>query len=96
MKLINKCLKVFSSIQKDKLLHYIVAYLLTELSLTILTILDASRTLNMLITFAVLSNIIIFKEYYDKNNDGTCEMKDIIAGYLGVLTKFVFFCVVTL
>lgn len=73
---LNKVYKKLLSNHMDKLLHFLVAFVITTLGTLIFSFLQM---------FLIVFVISVIKEIYDKMRYGTPEHKDVIAGLLGSL-----------
>lgn len=86
---ILKLSRMIELIQKDKLLHYIVAYLIFDICFSVGERYDINTYLNSLIAFGVSTIAIFLKEVLDEIDYNGWSWGDILAGYLGVLTKII-------
>lgn len=91
--MINKLCKLICDIPKDKILHYFIAYIIIDICFSTLCHFNISILFNVLISFDVATVAIFGKEILDeKLYNGWCWF-DILAGYLGVISKI---CVIVI
>ena len=89
--MISKLCYKLANIAKDKLLHYFISYLIVDFYLSIGYCINLSNWLNILIAVSVVSLCIFGKETIDQIKYKGWDWKDILAGYLGVITKLILF-----
>lgn len=95
--MINKLLNMVTSLSKDKILHYFIAYILFDIVLSIGIACNLNVWINLLISISIITLFIIGKEVYDYfNPKGVVDAKDIYAGYLGACTKLIIFTITLL
>lgn len=94
--MISKICNWFGKIPVDKLLHFIVAYLILDIILSTGLRLNLNVILTI-ITAVVLTSLLIFgKESYDEKEYNGWNWKDILAGYIGVFAKLLVFLILIL
>lgn len=74
-------------IPKDKILHYFISYLILDICLSVLEHFDVTTWLSIVISLSVVSIAIFGKEAIDEKQYHGWDWYDILAGYLGVITK---------
>lgn len=89
--MINKLFIKIGSIPKDKILHFLIPYLVADVCFTLGAIINLSLLLTLLISILVPSVLILGKELLDQIRYKGWDNKDIIAGYVGVGVKLVLF-----
>lgn len=81
-----KMLMLIGSIQKDKLLHAFVSYIIYDLSFNITKVFDIKNLFCILISIITTSVFIIGKEIIDAYTpNNKADYKDIIASYIGLI-----------
>lgn len=93
--MINKLCNLIGRIPKDKILHYFISYLIFDLSLSICSHFNLINWITISISTIIVSFAIFIKETIDKKTTGW-SWSDIVAGYLGTITKLGFFLIETL
>lgn len=78
-----------SKIPKDKLLHYIAGYVIFDCCFTFIYNFDISNILNILTSFLITTAFILGKEIIDEELYNGFDIYDIIASYIGVITKVI-------
>lgn len=92
-----KILNRIANIPKDKILHFILCYILTDLILSILYTCYVSIFNSVYITLAFTTIVIFAKEFLDKYVQKTFfDWKDVLAGYIGVILKIVIYLLTVL
>lgn len=89
--MISKFYYKLANIAKDKLLHYFISYLIADFYLSIGYSIGLINWLSLLIAVSVASLCIFGKETLDQIKYKGWDWKDILAGYLGVITKLILF-----
>lgn len=80
-------------IPHDKVLHYFISYLILDICLSLCLHYNVTTWLSIVISLSVVSIVIFGKEAIDeKQYHGWCWY-DILAGYLGTITKLGLFLV---
>lgn len=84
--MIEKMLNIIGNIPKDKLLH---SYIVLIISLICYDVLDLvlPKLWNIIVTIIISTMIMLWKEWYDSKRNCThsVEVKDIVAGYGGLI-----------
>ena len=83
-------------ISKDKILHYLLSYIIFDFFLCLFERFNLSDWLNITLSLVIVSIAIIGKEVIDEKEYNGWDLYDILAGYLGVITKLVFLLIVIL
>lgn len=83
-------------IDKDKILHYLLSYVIFDFFLSLFERFDLSDWLNITLSLVIVSIAIFGKEAIDEKEYNGWDWYDILAGYLGVLTKLGFFLIMIL
>lgn len=94
--MISKLCYKLANIAKDKLLHYFISYLIVDFCLSIGYCINLNNWINILIAISIASICIFGKETIDQIKYNGWDWKDILAGYLGVITKIILFLPMTL
>ena len=94
--MISKLCTFIASVDKDKLLHFIISYIIFDFCLSILCRFPLPTFINILTSFTIVSVFIVGKEIIDKIDYNGFDWKDILAGYLGVLVKLILFIIMIL
>jgi hypothetical protein len=89
--MISKLYYKLANIAKDKLLHYFISYIIVDFCLSISYCIGLTNWLSLLIAVSVASLCIFGKETLDQIKYKGWDWKDILAGYLGVITKLILF-----
>lgn len=82
-------------IHKDKILHYFLSYFIFDTCLSVCVHFDVTTWLSVVISLFVVSIAIFGKEAIDEKEYCGWSWMDILAGYLGVITKLGLFLVQT-
>lgn len=80
-------------IPHDKVLHYFISYLILDTCLSVCVHFDVTTWLSIVVSLSVVSIVIFGKETIDEKQYHGWSWMDIIAGYLGVITKLGLFLV---
>lgn len=80
-------------IAKDKILHFLLCYLIVDYCLSIGQHFNLSILLNSIIAFVVVSAMIFLKETVDEKQYHGWDWYDILAGYIGVIAKTIAFTI---
>lgn len=83
-------------IAKDKILHFLLSYMIFDYTLSACVRLDFSLLLTFTFSLLIVSCAIIGKEFIDKKEYNSFDWWDIVAGYLGVIVKLIPFLVMIL
>lgn len=89
--MISKIYYKLANVAKDKLLHYFISYLIVDFYLSISCYISLPIWINLLIAIGIASLCIFGKELIDQIRYKGWDWKDILAGYLGVITKLILF-----
>lgn len=91
--MISNIFHLIGRIPHDKVLHYFMSYLIFDTCLSICVHYNIANFLSIVIALLVVSIAIFGKEAIDKKQyKGWCWY-DILAGYLGTITKLSLFLV---
>ena len=82
-------------IPKDKILHYFLSYFILDTCLSICGHLNVTAWISVVISLSIVSIAIFGKEAIDEKEYCGWSWMDILAGYLGVITKLGLFLVQT-
>lgn len=94
--MISKLCYLIGRIPKDKILHYFISYLILDICLSIFRHFAINTLISVVISFSIVSIAIFGKEAIDEKRYNGWSWIDIIAGYLGVITKLGLFLVQTI
>ena len=82
-------------IPHDKVLHYFLSYLIFDTCLSLCLHYNVTTWISIIISFFIVSIAIFGKESIDEKEYCGWSWMDILAGYLGVITKLGLFLVQT-
>lgn len=91
--MINKLCTYISGFAKDKILHFLVGYIVLDFCLSLGQQFNFGVILNSILSYAIVSVLIISKEFLDKKQSNSFNWCDILVGYLGVIVKFIIFII---
>lgn len=94
--MISKICQHIAKIEKDKLLHFIIPYIIFDFCLTIISKLPVHNILNIIISIIITSIFVIGKEIIDKIKYNGFDWKDILAGYIAITFKLILFIILIL
>lgn len=94
--MISKLCYWIGRIPKDKILHYFISYFILDTFLSIFGYFNVTSLISVVISFSIVSIAIFGKEAIDEKRYNGWSWIDIIAGYLGVITKLGLFLVQTI
>lgn len=80
-------------ISHDKVLHYFISYLILDICLSLCLHYNVTTWLSIVISLSVVSIAIFGKEAIDEKQYKSWCWYDILAGYLGTITKLGLFLV---
>lgn len=80
-------------IPHDKVLHYFISYLILDICLSLCLYYNVITWLSIVISLSIVSIAIFGKEAIDEKQYHGWSWLDILAGYLGVTTKFGLFLI---
>lgn len=80
-------------IPHDKVLHYFISYLILDICLSVCEHFDVTTWLSIVISLSIVSIAIFSKEAIDEKQYKSWCWYDILAGYLGIITKLGLFLV---
>ena len=83
-------------IPHDKVLHYFISYLILDICLSLCLYYNVITWLSIVISLSIVSIAIFGKEAIDEKQYHGWSWLDILAGYLGVITKLGLFLVQTI
>lgn len=78
---------------KDKILHFLLGYVICDYSLSIFGRTGWNYHISLILSIIAVTIFIIGKEIIDKKSGELFDKKDILAGYLGVLLKIISFLI---
>jgi hypothetical protein len=84
-----------SRVNKDKLLHFVAAYLIADIAISVSTMLQLGTIWTIIVSFVVTSLALFGKEINDKIEYDGFDFKEILAGYLAYIVKFILFMIIT-
>lgn len=90
--MISKLCNWIAKIPHDKLLHFIIVYLITDFVLSISHVVNYTPT----IATAVITVFIFLKEHIDEYKYNGFSWLDVLAGYIGYITKIIIFIIANL
>ena len=93
--MISKLCYWIGRIPKDKILHYFLPYFIFDTFLSIFGHFAVNTLISVVISFSIVSIAIFGKEAIDEKEYCGWSWMDILAGYLGVITKLGLFLVQT-
>lgn len=85
-----------SRIAKNKILHFLISYMIFNYTTSACIRLNFPLWLNLTISLLVVSCAIIGKELIDKKEYNGFDWWDIVAGYLGVVANLIPFLIMIL
>lgn len=80
-------------IDKDKILHFLVCYVIFDYCLSIGEHFNFNIILTLISSFIIISSLIFLKEVIDENKYNGFDWYDILAGYIGVIAKTIPFII---
>ena len=80
-------------IPPDKVLHYFISYLILDICLSLCLHYNVTTWLSIIISLSIVSIAIFGKEAIDEKRYNGWSWYDILAGYLGTITKLILFLV---
>lgn len=90
--MISKLCSYIASFPKDKILHFLLCYIMFDYLLVFSSRLISNIELATLVAFGIMNIIIYGKELYDSTKpNNKFDWHDVIAGYLGIELKFIIF-----
>ena len=84
---------LIGKIDKDKILHFLICYVIFDCCLSIGEHFNFNTELTFIGSFIIVSFLIFLKEVIDKNEYNGFNWYDILAGYIGVITKIIPFMI---
>lgn len=94
--MISKLCYWIGRIHHDKVLHYFISYLILDICLSLCLHYNVTTWLSIVISLSIVSIAIFGKEAIDEKQYNSWSWLDILAGYLGVITKLGLFLVQTI
>lgn len=88
----NICYRI-GRIAKDKILHFLICYVIFDYCLSIGEHFNFKTTLTFISSFIIISSLIFLKEAIDENKYNGFDWYDILAGYIGVIAKTIPFII---
>lgn len=80
----NKLLSFLSNIPKDKLLHYVYAQWIFVI-IACISKLFLNSLYSLIVSLLLTTTIMIYKEKYDKHNNGSVEVYDVLIGLIAIM-----------
>lgn len=80
-------------IAKDKILHFLICYIIFDYCLSIGEYLNFNIELTFISSFVIVSFLIFWKEVIYKKQYNHFNWYNILAGYIGVITKIIPFMI---
>lgn len=88
----NICNRI-GRIAKDKILHFLICYVIFDYCLSIGEHFNFNIILTFISSFIIISSLIFLKEVIDENKYNGFDWYNIIAGYIGVIAKTIPFII---
>ena len=80
-------------IDKDKILHFLICYIIFDYSLSIGEYLNFNIELTFISSFVIVSFLIFWKEAINKKQHNRFDGYNIFVGYIGVIAKIISFMI---
>lgn len=80
-------------IAKDKILHFLICYIVFDYCLSIGKYFNFNIKLTFISSFIIVSFLIFLKEAIDEKQYNGFDWYDILAGYIGVIAKTIPFMI---
>ena len=80
-------------IAKDKILHFLICYIIFDYCLSIEEYLNFNIELTFISSFVIVSFLIFWKEAINKKQYNSFDCYNILAGYIGVIAKIIPFMI---
>ena len=91
--MISNICRLIGKIDKDKILHFLICYVIFDYCLSIGEHFNFNIILTLISSFIIVSFLIFWKEIIDKNEYNGFNWCDIFAGYIGVIAKTIPFMI---
>ena len=91
--MISNICRWIGRINKDKILHFLICYVIFDYCLSIGEHLNFNTELTFISSFVIVSFLIFWKEAIDENQYNGFNWSDILAGYIGVIVKTIPFMI---
>ena len=91
--MISNICRWIANIYKDKILHFLICYIIFDYCLSIGEHFNFNTELTFISSFVIVSFLIFWKEVIDKKQYNCWDWYDILAGYIGVITKTIPFMI---
>ena len=91
--MISNICRWIANIDKDKILHFLICYVIFDCCLSIGEHFNFNTELTFIGSFIIISFLIFWKEAIDKNQYNGFDWCDILAGYIGVIAKTIPFMI---
>ena len=91
--MISNICRFIGKINKDKILHFLICYVIFDYCLSIEEHFNFNIMLTFISSFIIISSLIFLKEVIDKNEYNGFDWYDILAGYIGVIAKTISFII---
>ena len=91
--MISNICRLIGKIDKDKILHFLICYVIFDYCLSIGEHFNFNIILTLISSFIIISSLIFLKEVIDENEYNGFNWYDILAGYIGVIAKTIPFMI---
>ena len=91
--MISNICHLIGRIDKDKILHFLICYIIFDYCLSIGEYFNFNTKLTFISSFIIVSFLIFLKEVIDENEYNGFNWCDIFAGYIGVIAKTIPFMI---
>ena len=91
--MISNICRLIGKIDKDKILHFLICYIIFDYCLSIGEHFNFNIILTLIGSFIIISFLIFLKEIIDENKYNDFNWYDILAGYIGVIAKTIPFMI---
>lgn len=91
--MINNICYWIGRITKNKILHFLICYIIFDYCLSIGEYLNFNIELTFISSFVIVSFLIFWKEAINKKQYNHFDEYNIIAGYIGVIAKIIPFMI---
>ena len=91
--MISNICHLIGKIDKDKILHFLICYIIFDYCLSIGEHFNFNIILTLISSFIIISSLIFLKEVIDEKEYNGFNWYDILAGYIGVITKTIPFII---
>lgn len=91
--MINNICNWIGKIDKDKILRFLICYIIFDYCLSIGEHLNFNIELTFISSFVIVSFLIFWKEAIDKKQYNSWNWYNILAGYTGAIAKIISFMI---